>query len=374
MRVLLIDKTAGLASSHDRHEALAALPGLEVHVLGPEHWIENGREVIWQPPVDATYHPHLGKVFGKDYYARVGYYAGLSRAIFRSQPHLIQLLEEPWSVCAWQTVTLASLIVPGVKILFYTWENIYRDWTYPSRASSLYRLIDRQLHEASAGAVCASEEAKQVLLAKRYDRPIRIIPYGIPSFFFDTPPVPRDEAHPFTIGYIGRLMEMKGTDLLLRALVELPEARLLLVGSGVEERFRALAMEWGVAERIEWHPPVPEHQVPSFLQRMDVFVLPSRTTPGWKEQLGRAAIEAMALSVPVIGSNSGAIPEVIGDAGFIFAEDSLPGLVEILKTLEAQPYLREQYGRRGRERARQRFSWPRFAEALKTFFLEIFHS
>ena len=43
--------------------------------------------------------------------------------------------------------------------------------------------------------------------------------------------------------------------------------------------------------------------------------MPSRTLPNWKEQFGRVIIEAMACGVPVVGSDSGAIPDVIGDAG-----------------------------------------------------------
>jgi glycosyltransferase involved in cell wall biosynthesis len=49
-----------------------------------------------------------------------------------------------------------------------------------------------------------------------------------------------------------------------------------------------------------------------------VFVLPSHTTPVWKEQFGVVLIEAMFSHAAVVGSSSGAIPEVVGDAGVIF--------------------------------------------------------
>ena len=56
---------------------------------------------------------------------------------------------------------------------------------------------------------------------------------------------------------------------------------------------------------------------------MDVLVLPSLTTEKWKEQFGRVLIEAMSAKIPVIGSNSGAIPEVISDCGYIFEEGNI---------------------------------------------------
>ena len=54
-------------------------------------------------------------------------------------------------------------------------------------------------------------------------------------------------------------------------------------------------------------------------------MLPSLTRPNWKEQFGRVLIEAMASGVPVIGSDSGAIPDVIGQAGLIFPEGDFSG-------------------------------------------------
>ena len=59
---------------------------------------------------------------------------------------------------------------------------------------------------------------------------------------------------------------------------------------------------------------------------MDVSVLPSLTRPNWKEQFGRTLAEAMSCETPVIGSDSGEIPHVIGDAGLIFKEGDAQAL------------------------------------------------
>ena len=374
MRILIIDKTAGLDASHERHQAITRIPGVELHVLGPKHWIENRRPVEWNPPSDTIYTPHFGHVFGKDYYARAGYYSGLCRALLQSKPEVIQLLEEPWSISAIQTILAASIFCPKTPVFFYTWENIYRAWQYPSRAGSLYRIIDKSMHRYCKGAVCATNGAKEVLIKKEFDKPIAVIPYGIPDFFF-VPPSPNHHEKPFTIGYIGRFMHMKGIDLLLDAIAHCPDIHLLLVGSGEDEmQYRSACKDKNLDSRVKWIPPVSEREIPKILQQMDVLVLPSRRIDGWMEQLGRVLIEAMASGVPVIGSSSGAIPEVIGDAGLVFEENNIDDLREKILYLSNNPQERERLSLAGRNRAENRFTWKRFAEELIIFYQRVLNS
>ncbi len=368
-RILVIDKTAGLDASHERHEAMAQQPDVEVHVLGPRHWIESGRAVEWRLRENASYTSHPGLVFGKDFYARAGYYSGLCRTIARSNPDMIQLLEEPWSITALQTLLAAAVFAPTAKILFYTWENIYRPWTYPSRASILYALIDKILHTRSTAAVCASQEAESVLRRKGFAKTTRVISYGIPEFFFEDAERPDPTNRPFTIGYAGRLMHIKGIDLLLHALSRMKDCRLILGGSGEdEERYRAQAESLGIANRIEWAGSMTERQVPHLLRRMDVFVLPSRSTPGWQEQLGRVTIEAMAVGTPVIGARSGAIPEAVGEAGLLFEENNAGDLIRHIEWLRDNPHERLRLSEAGRKRARAHFTWDRFASEICSFY------
>jgi glycosyltransferase involved in cell wall biosynthesis len=95
---------------------------------------------------------------------------------------------------------------------------------------------------------------------------------------------------------------------------------------------------------------VPSTQVPTVLHGFDVLVLPSRTMPNWKEQFGRVLIEAMSCGVPVVGSDSGEIANVIGDAGIVFPERNIAALRDALQRLLDNPHLRRDLGQRGRER------------------------
>ena len=72
---------------------------------------------------------------------------------------------------------------------------------------------------------------------------------------------------------------------------------------------------------------------------------------GLKEQFGRVLVEAMACEVPVIGSSSGEIPTVVGDAGLVFPEGDAAGLARCIQQYRSSPELAAECARRGYERA-----------------------
>jgi glycosyltransferase involved in cell wall biosynthesis len=94
---------------------------------------------------------------------------------------------------------------------------------------------------------------------------------------------------------------------------------------------------------------------------LDVFVLPSRTLPSWKEQFGRVLIEAMSCAVAVVGSNSGEIPHVMGEAGLLFAEEDVDLLCSHLQRLLDDPRLCAKLGQLGRKRVLAHFTMQSIA-------------
>jgi glycosyltransferase involved in cell wall biosynthesis len=87
------------------------------------------------------------------------------------------------------------------------------------------------------------------------------------------------------------------------------------------------------------------------------------TRRNWKEQFGRVLVEAMASGVPVIGSDSGAIPGVIGDAGLVVPEGDVAALHGALCRLRDDPHLRRELAQRGRQRALAHFTHQQIAAA-----------
>ncbi len=161
----------------------------------------------------------------------------------------------------------------------------------------------------------------------------------------------------FVIGFAGRLSRDKGIQDLLDAMpLEETDWSLLIVGNGEYrdeiERFRN---EPGWANRIHLVGAVPHEEVPDYMRAMDCLVLPSRTRSYWIDTFPNVLAQAMACRVPVIGSDSGAIPYLTGDSGLIFPEGDTAGLREHLRTLAQDTSLREDLAEGGRRQSIRRF-------------------
>ena len=101
---------------------------------------------------------------------------------------------------------------------------------------------------------------------------------------------------------------------------------------------------------------------------MDFLCAPSQTTPSWREQFGRMLIESFACGLPVIGSDSGEIPHVIGQTGRVVGECDLPGWQQTIGELLDDAALRERLGAAGRQRALADFAWSAVGRRHLEFF------
>jgi glycosyltransferase involved in cell wall biosynthesis len=173
------------------------------------------------------------------------------------------------------------------------------------------------------------------------------------------------------IGYLGRFIEAKGIGVLTSALDGIQGGwRALFVGGGPDQP----GLEaWAAASsgRARIATGVAHDGVPAYLNAMDVLVAPSLTTPRWREQFGRMLVEAMACGVPVIGSGSGEIPHVVGDAGVVAAEGDADAWRTALDRLIADEAWRRELSARGLERARTEFALPVVARRHLAFFEDI---
>ncbi len=86
-----------------------------------------------------------------------------------------------------------------------------------------------------------------------------------------------------------------------------PNIHLTIIGDGPLKNY--LSSQKGIIVKR-----IPYHQIHEEYQKADIFCLPSKTTPYWQEQYGMVLIEAMACSLPIVTTKTGAIGEVCGDA------------------------------------------------------------
>jgi glycosyltransferase involved in cell wall biosynthesis len=113
------------------------------------------------------------------------------------------------------------------------------------------------------------------------------------------------------------------------------------------------------------------HDMDRFWQGIDLLALPSLTTPRWAEQFGRVLVEAMSRGVPVVGSSSGAIPEVIGDAGLIFPEGDAMALATTIRRICDSAALRADLIARGLDRARRCYSQDVIMNQIVDFYGQV---
>jgi len=354
-------------SQHRKVELLADEPDIElVHMAGKECGRAPGRH----PSADGKHSYTLltGRVISLgrpgDPHRSLGWPPPL--VIGRLKPDLIHYEGEVESLGAAEIVLCRALLAPRAALVLTSWQNILRT------RSLLVRLISNFNLAAARHVLCASQEAVAVLRQQGYRGGASVLPImGVDRRYFypqhvvesDQPAAVAHSQPAFVVGYLGRLVPEKGIGDLLRAAAMLARpVQVRIIGAGpAAAPLRQLADELGLGMRCQFVGPVAYDDLAGHLNRLDVLVLPSHTTPHWKEQFGRVLIEALACGVPVVGASSGAIPEVIGDERCIFPEGDVAALAALLDRLAADVPMRHSLAQAGYQRTLARFSVEQLA-------------
>ncbi len=352
IRVAMVSK-ACIVGIYQRKLELIAQANVDLLVLVPTSWHDERGEMPLERAYTRGYRMEaLPLGFNGNYHLH--YYVGLGRRLRDFQPDILHIDEEPYNLAAWQGLYHAG----SARTVFFSWQNIQR--TYPPPFSWGERWMLKKVDYALVG----TESAGTVWRSKGYNGPMATVPqFGTDPELF-RPAVSRPD-RPFTIGYIGRLVEEKGVRVLLRAAAKLTgEWRLRILGGGpLRDVLAAEATRLGIVDRVTFAAQIPSTEMPPYYHHLDTLVLPSLTRPNWKEQFGRVLVEAMASGVPVIGSDSGAIPDVIGAAGRVVAEGDVGALAGTLQCLMDDTALRSRLREAGRQRVIDRFTHAQVAAA-----------
>jgi glycosyltransferase involved in cell wall biosynthesis len=378
--VLWIWHAAVVAEYQKPVDALASYPDLDMALMVPRRWPERAKQMVEAETLPGARFRYIvaRTVFTGYYY--IYFYPSLLFHLLRLRPGIIYCYEEAHTFMGALVLLLRRIFLPRSKVLLYAAQNIEKRYPIPFRWFERYCF-----HNADLILACGITVA-ETLRSKGYHRPLRVVPLPTDTeAFCPDPPKRRATREQLDIPqeakvvlYAGKLVEEKGVITLLRAFADVAkeheQAYLLLAGGGpMREQIEREARNAGVEARLRLPGVVHNADLPAYMNAADLFVLPSETRANWREQFGRVAVEAMSCGLPVIGSDSGEIPNVLGDAGLIFHEGDQAALASQLRRLLCDPPLRVDLSRRARERVMRLFSTEKVAaqhhavyEAMRT--------
>lgn len=289
------------------------------------------------------------------------------------QPDIIHVLDEAYSNYLFQVVWQRVLAAPRSKVLFYGFQNLplHLGWR-----SAPWKLT----WPRTAGGVTANSEAIENLRRAGFGAhlPLERIFWGISTDTFKPMSrlVLKKELNldcKYIVGFIGRFIPEKGLNVLQAAIRCLRnEVHCLIIGSGpMQSELERWSEIPELRGRIHLYNVMPQDTLAKYINCMDVLVIPSLTFNHWKEQYGRVAAEAMACGIPVVGSDSGAIPEVIGSAGLIFREGDHAALVEAVHTAIFDREANERFRQQGLQRVAQELSVKAMSGRLLDFYRRV---
>lgn len=238
----------------------------------------------------------------------------------------------------------------------------YHHWDEPNTLKEhLYLPTSQQLwlqcYRISNRVIAVSEYSRNELAKKGIEKnKIRVVPNGVDvgRFYPGKSQVELpDWEH--TLLYVGPLVERKGLSYLIEAMVDIvgeyPDSGLVIVGSGSDRPLRKLVNKYGLSSNVRFEGFVEDRDLPDYYRAADIFVLPSLL-----EGFGMVLIEAMASGLPVISTDTTAIPEVVGDAGCLVSPKSSTQIAGAVSDSISKNKL-DSMSKNSLYRARTKFTW-----------------
>jgi glycosyltransferase involved in cell wall biosynthesis/GT2 family glycosyltransferase len=323
--------------------------GHRVSLVSAEGWVEGGRliRLAARPGEDVVSSRTIGSHPALFLYDPRVLWTALGQGV-----DVIDIHEEPFSLAAAEVLLLRALRRQRAPYVLYSAQNIDKRYPIP------FRWIERRSLRHASGVNVCSAAAGRIVERKGFPGRARTIDLGTELSLFTpaaTDPVSsraRSTGDRVVVGFAGRLDPAKGVDVLLRAVALDDTLSARIAGDGpAGGHLNDLALALGIAERVEFVGSLSQEALPDFYRSVDALAVPSLTTPTWAEQFGRVALEAMACGIPVVVSDSGALPEVVGDAALVVPEGSASDLAKALAEIGRDPEVSARLRMAGASRA-----------------------
>lgn len=372
LRILTVGHSYCVAGNRALVREVARDPNFEVTVASPDFFQGDLRPIVMEPEPSGSplrlvpIHTRLSRfihVFGYD--------TGALKALMRKGDFdVVHAWEEPYVRAGYQIAS--ALRNSPSRFCFRTAQSYVKRYPPP------FGYFERKVLARAQGWIAGAGLVFQAMLKRGYPESIgRILNLAVDlDQFKPLSPAQKNEVYkelsltPPVVGFVGRLTKAKGMDVLMQAMEKLgesPQCSWLFLGSGeYEEKIRSWAAQRGWSNRVKIL--LAKHaDVPRYLGSMDLMVAPSQSMPNWREQFGRMIIEAFGCGVPVIGSDSGEIPYVIGDAGRVVAEADVAAWAESIRSVLENPTEQRELRERGLARA-TRYSVATIAQQYRDYY------
>ncbi len=352
LRVLRISKSGVVTAWRERERQLR-LKGADLTLMSAARWEEGGAMTAVVPDGDSFvvpvrtlgHHPNFFLYDPRPLWKLLG----------STQWDLIDMQEEPFGLAAAEVLFLKRLRAPAVPFVIFTAQNIEKRYPVP------FRWFEQSALRQAAGAYPCNVAAGEILRRKGLGGALVVLPLGVDLSAFealDRPP----PSETLRVGFVGRLIPHKGVDVLLEAAALDPRLSVQVFGAGpMDEDLKKTALELGISSRVDFHGHVNDADIPEVYQSFDVLAVPSVPMPSWIEQFGRVVVEAMASGVPVVASASGALPDVVGEAGLLVPPQDPAALASALGRFLDEPTLWGRLRAMGQSES-GRYSWSSVAE------------
>lgn len=356
LRVLTIGHSYCVALNRALPREVARDAAFQVTVAAPRYFHGDLRpiEMEPEPPRSPLRVVPLNTVLSR--FIHVFRYDGaaLRRLLREGDFNVVHAWEEPYVLAGYQIAR--ALRHSPARFCFRTAQSYVKRYPPP------FNYFERAVLARAQGWIAGASLVFEAMVSKGFPKSRgRVLNLAVDlSQFQPLTPAARAEVlqelnlQPPVVGFVGRLTQAKGLDVLMQAMEQVGDARpwsLLLLGSG---EYHDKVVQWAAAKGWAGRVKIllAKHaEVPRYLGCMDLMAAPSQSMPNWREQFGRMIIEAFACGVPVVGSDSGEIPFVIGEAGRVVGERDVAGWARTITELIGSPGVREQLRLLGLERA-----------------------
>jgi glycosyltransferase involved in cell wall biosynthesis len=395
LNLIIISHAYVYSAYRAKIEALSEYHNLNITLITPEFGLEGGGQKVYAEQYE-----------GKDYHHIIlsGYFTGklnffvlknLKSTLQSLNPDIILLEEEYWTQIAAQVTYVTKKFFPHTKLILLSCENMCHIWekegktAYQKFRYTSFHFIEKYVISKLDGLIFQLPGVWQDF-EKRIDKlgfkgkrgmlPQLGVDYNRFATISPKPPEIRVELglndDTFIYGYIGRITPEKGIEDMIHAFEnwDKDNTKLIIIGNGDEayiESLKKIVHKLNLDKIIIFKNAIPFEDIPAYFQLFNISLLLSHTTPIWKEQFGRVLVESMAAGTPVIGSDSGAIPLVIGDTGYIVLEQNISAIRQALVEAFENKKKHKLLSQLAQARAKKEFSYEAIAHKTYDFIQEI---